>query len=151
MNQPWKLEDGAKLVRALQPKVSDFGYNVAIGGGVLTTGEAEKLDLYFHPVVKADQSGLVAWLTTLWGQPDEVGQFEQPRTARPSDIFATDPNRFARILRPSIIPERFLVREDEPVVVASIASVPEPAQKTTYKQKLVFQRADNDRIDVFIV
>lgn len=137
MNQPWKLEDGAKLVRALQPKVSDFGYNVAIGGGVLTTGEAEKLDLYFHPVVKADQSGLVAWLTTLWGQPDEVGY----ASVQVGDI---DPNRFARMIQPRA---RVLIRE----YVQNVAlPAPEPVSQT-YKQKLVFQRADNDRIDVFIV
>lgn len=77
---PWTLEDGLKLIRAIQNDSREFGYHVALGGGVLNRGESEKdIDLYFlpldNPALPAPNlDGLVKWLTKLWGIPKNLDE-----------------------------------------------------------------------------
>lgn len=47
----WTLSKAQLLVVALQPKLHDMGWHVALGGGVLTKGESRHdLDLYVLPM-----------------------------------------------------------------------------------------------------
>ena len=68
----WTLDSGLELVRFLQPLTRDYGYHLALGGGVLNNGLSHKdLDLYFLPLddrdTYPDDEALVAFLNTLWG------------------------------------------------------------------------------------
>lgn len=72
----WLLDDGLRLVRAIQQDCRAFGYHVAMGGSVLNTGRSEKdVDLYFLPLENGkprEDGKLVDYLVQLWG-----GNFEQ--------------------------------------------------------------------------
>lgn len=73
----WTLDSALPLVRELQPETRQFGYHLALGGGVLNTGESFKdLDLYFLPLdasdSKPESEGLVAWLDKLWGEGESL-------------------------------------------------------------------------------
>lgn len=77
----WLLDDGLKLVRALQDDSRKFGYHLALGGGVLNRGESKKdIDLYFLPLMnhklfpKANPGELLEWLEKMWGAPLSIGQ-----------------------------------------------------------------------------
>lgn len=173
MNQPWKIEEGLKLIRALQGRTKDFGYHIALGGGVLNTGVSDKdLDLYFLPfnndnVAKEDADGLIQWLAGLWGDPKKIGDYpdaapEQPRL--PNALRADAMPRLGGLLREN---GQWIVRanpppmrrvnepEDEPFQApdpVEWARNLSPKRKTdSYKHKLKFERAGNDRIDVFII
>ena len=68
----WTLESTLPLVRRLQPDTRQFGYHLALGGGVLNTGESHKdLDLYFLPLddtdAAPDTDALVQWLDEQFG------------------------------------------------------------------------------------
>jgi hypothetical protein len=70
----WNLEQGLRVVRALQPSTRNYGYHLAIGGGVINKGQSDKdLDLYFLPMggfngePKSDSGGMLAFLESLWG------------------------------------------------------------------------------------
>lgn len=71
----WTMEDGLKLVRALQPEARKFGYHLSLGGSVLNQGHSHKdIDLYFLPFEnkgvnggKSNLQGLVSYLEELWG------------------------------------------------------------------------------------
>lgn len=70
----WNIEDGLRLVRALQPECRRFGYHLALGGGVLNNGRSYKdIDLYFLPLDNPKESptslnGLRNWLDEMWGE-----------------------------------------------------------------------------------
>jgi hypothetical protein len=78
----WDLEGGLRLVRAIQPITRRFGYHVALGGGVLNTGESNKdLDLYFLPMggfdVEQDKpqpDNMREYLSRLWGVGEDIGK-----------------------------------------------------------------------------
>jgi hypothetical protein len=64
----WTLDNGLALVRAIQPKIRQFNYHVAIGGGVVNRGFSTKdLDLYFLPMQDAQSIALRAYLVTCFG------------------------------------------------------------------------------------
>lgn len=91
-NKPWKLEDGLRLVRALQEQTKDFGYHITLGGSVLNAGESENdLDLYFLPYtgMEANDTGLVEWLTSLWGRPTRPGDSGMKRIQYTPSVFST--------------------------------------------------------------
>ena len=69
----WTLDTALLLVRRLQPETRQFGYHLALGGGVLNAGESTKdLDLYFLPLDDQDEDpdmdALIAWLAGNWGE-----------------------------------------------------------------------------------
>ena len=175
MNQPWKIEEGLKLIRALQGRVREFGYHIALGGGVLNNGTSDKdLDLYFLPfnnpnIAKEDTHGLLEWLSKLWGEPRTIGEYpDQPSDDGPilrrhrlggQWVVRAGPPGVAVPLTPPP-PPQFLVNEDEPMPAQPDGDVewarnlsPKKNKKveSSYKYKLKFERAGNDRIDVFVI
>lgn len=80
MSNPWNLDDGLKLVRALQQECRRYSYHLALGGGVLNNGESKKdIDLYFLPLdnkrfAEPNPTGLIDWLVKLWGPYEVIGE-----------------------------------------------------------------------------
>ncbi len=80
----WTIENGLKLVRALQPLTREFNYHLALGGGVLNKGESEKdLDLYFLPMggfningaeQKPNPDGMRKLLDKFWGVGKDISK-----------------------------------------------------------------------------
>ena len=77
----WKLDNGLKVVRAIQQNCRSYGYHLTIGGGVVNNGSSEKdLDLYFLPMggfnkdKKNDADGMLKFLATLWGYPEKLSK-----------------------------------------------------------------------------
>jgi hypothetical protein len=71
----WGLDDALTLIRGLQPKVRQFNYHVALGGGVLNTGMSFKdLDIYFLPLdgEASNPLRLLQWLQTQWGDATDL-------------------------------------------------------------------------------
>lgn len=180
--KPWRLEEGLTLVRALQEKTRTFGFHIALGGSVLNTGESDKdLDLYFLPfnntkVAKEDDSGLIQWLSKLWGEPRVIGNYDQPdpepidlslpRAGRPrleqdGDgrwLLRTEPrrnlgNQLRRLAEDGPIPTPARIAEADQAIdrMARYLDQTTEEAKSSYKHKLKFNRAGSDRIDVFIV
>lgn len=145
--KPWKIEDGLKLIRALQSRVTEFGYHITLGGSVLNDGVSDRdLDLYFLPLVRpepTDPRGLVSWLTVLWGQPKNrensptLDRLRVPPVRSEPIRIASEPWTVQAVAAPT----RFLA-EDEPS---------ESEEVRIYKHQLKFERAGSDRIDVFII
>ena len=165
MGTRWTLEEGLRLVRALQPSTRQYGYHLALGGGVLNNGESEKdLDLYFLPlnnpkVAKDNPEGLVKWLTGLWGDPEPIGasydeEPENPIPLGPQGIYK-------RPIPRNIEPKPYmlgdfnlnkpLVFKHEWVIYDGKTQATRDKPKSSYKFKLKFQRAGGDRIDIFIL
>lgn len=81
----WTLDDGLRLVRALQPDTQKYGYHLCLGGSVLNEGKSRNdIDLFFvrQPGVPITPSELKAWLTELWGQPQAL----EPLDNRDDDV-----------------------------------------------------------------
>ena len=170
MNQSWQIEEGLKLIRALQGRVKEFGYHIALGGGVLNNGASDKdLDLYFLPfnnpnVAKEDTTGMLEWLSKLWGEPRTIGEYPENQGAPTGGmrrIVAVAPSvtRTRQWVSSTPVTPTF-VNEDEPMSAPPAQEVdtywsgnPIPKKKveSRYKYKLKFERAGNDRIDVFIL
>lgn len=99
----WNLDKSLKLIRALQETSKTFGFHIALGGGVLNKGESMKdLDLYFHPFANPDvpesYEKLISWLTTIWGEPSKLGDYDEPAEEgqmldqpEPAGVFARAP------------------------------------------------------------
>ena len=158
----WTLEDGLKLVRAIQGGCRLFGYHLTLGGGVLNKGQSDKdLDLYFLPLnnekYKEDPKGLVAWLESLWGNGKAIGDYgkrnnpydpPEPLNAAPQYRVRYDVNGnidgIERI--PDVDPFT-----QEPIDLSIPATPITPAGNTVYKYKLKFTRPGGDRIDAFVL
>lgn len=168
MNQPWKLEEGLNLIRALQGRVREFGYHIALGGGVLNNGTSDKdLDLYFLPlendsIAKGNIDGLLDWLAGLWGEPAAIGSSAEDVEPPPQAA----PNRLPQMRRVNgqwviqAAPPPVYVNEDEPMVAPPVEDnafnwarnlSPKRIESSSYKRKYKFQRGGGDRIDVFIL
>lgn len=162
MNQPWKIEDGLKLIRALQARIRTFGYQMTLGGDVLHNNEGSKLELFFLPfndpsIAKDDSVGLVQWLTSLWGEPEYL-------ISTPDNPPAPEWRMNAVVNADGPVMPRPVVRvnDDEPMAAPGILNespqeamrryvMNAPKKKTnSYKNKLTFQRTD-DRVDVYVV
>lgn len=68
----WTLDEARQLVNDVQEDSREFGYHVALGGGVLNHGESNKdVDLYFLPLdtpdIEKDPEGLLRHLEQQWG------------------------------------------------------------------------------------
>lgn len=78
MPNMWTLDEGLKLVRAIQEPSRKFGYHITLGGSVLNGGESKKdIDLYFHPMDNGEPintDGLLDWLSGLWGGSAPIGK-----------------------------------------------------------------------------
>ena len=133
----WTLEEALKLVRALQPGTREFGYHLALGGGVLNNGVSEKdVDLYFLPLdnqppIRPDK--LVEWLEGLWGKGENLCKEYADEEAGDAFIEAN--------IQPPLEPPLF---PPLPVIWCRVQPV------SAYKHKLKFERGDG-RIDVFIL
>ena|SRR3990167_4283139 len=168
MNQPWKIEEGLKLIRALQGRVKEFGYHIALGGGVLNNGMSDKdLDLYFLPfnnpnVAKENTQGLLDWLSKLWGEPKQIGEYPDqpndpirpvvPRIARVGDQWVIQGGPIQRApIPPPILNEDEPMPAPPPEAWVRDLAVPKKRVVSSYRYKLKFERAGNDRIDVFVI
>ena len=82
----WTLAEGLDVVRQLQPVTWEFGYHLALGGGVVNRGSSTKdLDLYFLPLDNGDEynpdyDGLKRWLDTLYGEGASITNPDYPPT-----------------------------------------------------------------------
>ena len=127
--EKWTLEEGLKIVRALQKGTRKFNYHLCIGGGVVNKGESYKdLDLFFLPLdngTKPKAEELKSWLEDMWGKPSDL-------TDGYSRVvyFSPEANNF-------VYENGEIVSNDEPLSV--------------YRYKLKFQRSEHERIDVFIL
>ena len=73
----WTIAQGLIVVRALQDHIRQFGYHLALGGGVINKGQSDKdLDLYFLPMGTSENperpAGLLQFLKMLWGDCTEL-------------------------------------------------------------------------------
>lgn len=79
----WTLDEGRAAVKQVQAVSRDFGYHVALGGGVLNAGKSSKdLDLYFlsldDQAVFPDSAGLLIYLSEKWGKYHSLTSYESP-------------------------------------------------------------------------
>lgn len=96
MENVWTLEDGLRLIRILQPKAKEYGYHIALGGGVLNKGESKKdLDLYFLTLDNGKKTpacdNLVAWLEEMWGNGKDIDNYA--KEDKVEDWFEEPPGR----------------------------------------------------------
>jgi hypothetical protein len=98
--EPWVLDEGLALIRAIQTDTRNYGYHIALGGGVLNKGRSSKdIDLFFLPMegkgfTMLDKK-LVAWLISMWGEPEDMTKpsKEGPKykTVRSQPVLRTSP------------------------------------------------------------
>jgi len=156
----WNLNDGLELVRAIQPHCKNYGYHIALGGGVLNAGESEHdLDLYMLPLNNEKKYGpsrpddLVVFLETLWGKSADIGTNYRPDDDQP---FEEMPFRGRAVYGWEVAPPiRALVNEEGVVPLGNPWINPHPKVfkkvNSTYLRSLKFFRNDGtERIDVFI-
>lgn len=156
MAAAWKLEDGLKLIRAIQTKVKTYGYHVALGGGVLNHGSSQKdLDLYFlrmnNSKIKENPDGLLRWLQEMWGKAYPIGlDYEDPAPLKIGGPPVDPPAPKAK--KVPIRWQDVQVRMDDVgrIVAADVAVAAPSAFTSPYKFKVKFVRLGGDRIDVFI-
>ena len=160
MFKSWTLEDGLKLVRAIQQECREYGYHVALGGGVLNVGKSGKdLDLYFLPLDNSKfgepkPADLVGWLSKLWGRPEPIGQEYEDDPIKIKEDAPFDPAEPINAVQqvrapwnPQPVEELIFKKAYAPGIV----KVPLPRTNGAYKYKLKFIRKGGDRIDVFVV
>lgn len=72
----WTFEEAMEAVTALQEETREFGYHLALGGGVLNNGQSDKdLDLYFLSLDDEgpiDKRGMLARLEEYFGPSEEL-------------------------------------------------------------------------------
>lgn len=156
----WTLDDGVKLVRALQPEMKKLGYHLALGGSVLNCGESVKdLDLYAlplgNPEIDESATRVIDLLAKLWGNNfDEIrGYAEEPEEFDRVEFLAEPQDYHA--------PARGLVDVAEMFGAAPVYNPVPPDElvftkakkqkRPVYQFKLKWIRPGGDRIDVFIV
>lgn len=73
----WTIERALVLIRELQPKLHARKYHVALGGGVLNTGQSEKdLDLYVFAFDRSITPPVLPFFETLWGPSEPLANCE---------------------------------------------------------------------------
>lgn len=179
MPNPWNLDDGLKLVRALQQECRRFGYHLALGGGVLNNGRSDKdIDLYFLPLDNSkfeppNPSKLIDWLVKMWGEFEPIGidyDPDEPTTAAdeaygPRDVdglrelvqssgligqITRADNPWWRSQSPQVGGNPMIIQDSILVDLPSTLSPTKPLRSGPYKYKLRFNR-NGDRIDVFVL
>lgn len=81
----WAFDDAKELIAAMRSKVNGFGYEILVGGSVLTSGASKNdLDLFFVPT---EQSGiapvpidLLMWLASKLGSGKTIVAAAAPAT-----------------------------------------------------------------------
>jgi hypothetical protein len=151
----WELSEGVALVRAIQTRVREFGYHVALGGGVLNRGGSDKdLDLYFHPMcneeIKEDYIALVDFLRSIWGEAIPLGQ-DYGAPHHDVEDYDEPPVLEYRANQLNDWEQPFRLNRNNPFWDENppIYKIKKP--KEVYKLKVKFVRGGGDRIDVFIV
>lgn len=95
----WSFEEAFMAIIALQGGTRDFGYHLALGGGVLNNGFSNKdLDLYFLPLngLPQDTDGLVTWLEEHFGYAEPIGL---SNTEYNPDTPSVEPIKYTRRLK----------------------------------------------------
>lgn len=134
----WTLDDGLRLVRALQPETRKFAYHLTLGGGVLNNGRSAKdLDLFFLPMDngkdKPQPDALLEYLVSLWGKCENLYREYVPPAFPPYELVVGSDGQTIPVHRAHPVAER-----------------PTPLVDRVYKHKVKFMRSDG-RIDVFIM
>ena len=82
----WTLDTALPVVRALQFKALQFGYHIALGGGVLNKGQSDRdLDIVVMPLdsrVDPRRDRFLAVCGEYLGKPTEVGVASVPEDDR---------------------------------------------------------------------
>lgn len=67
----WTLKEAQTLLGAMRPKVNQFGYEITMGGSVLTNGQSKNdLDLYFVPLndyIQRQPVDMLIWMGSKFG------------------------------------------------------------------------------------
>jgi hypothetical protein len=148
----WELDNGLKLIRALQEETRAYGYHLCLGGSVLNFGESGKdIDLYFLPMNNSeyDESPekLILWLEKLWGKYKKIGDYGKEMKFKGVNF-----NWDEIIPTPGQLnapPTNAPFPEDNPFIPPKKKT--KWSGPTVYKFKLKFVRPDGNRIDVFIL
>jgi hypothetical protein len=79
----WTLDEGRAEIARVQQGSREYGYHVALGGGVLNAGQSTKdLDLYFLPLDndhnQPNPDHLHLWLVSLWGMSQPINDANYP-------------------------------------------------------------------------
>lgn len=150
----WNLEDGLKLVRAIQQDCRRFNYHVTLGGGVLNDGINRKdLDLFFLPMGNSMSAckpkELLTWLSSMWGEAKMMPDYTREQQApSPTISFHSTGDGFAYIMPSNA---SYSLGQIIPIVIQP-PPIPEPTDNSMYRYKCKFFRhSSNDRIDVFIM
>lgn len=161
MNEQWSLDEGLRLIRALQPEAKRFGYHISLGGGVLNRGFSYKdLDLYFIPMeneeLKQDTGALLKYLTDSWGAPTDIGKVYE--AMEPMDLDDGGGVAYKLIGKPKLHAmnkvdyESFIFSSGSTSVNTSYLVKDEQQERSVYKHKLKFIRGEeHERIDVFVM
>jgi hypothetical protein len=152
----WELKDGLDLVRAIQSRTREFGYHVALGGGVLNRGGSDKdIDLYFHPMcnpdLKEDSAGLMNFLMSIWGKAEDIDKDYGEVEGEDEDYWAPPQEplwhvnddlggALRQLVQPAQVPAWH-------VEYKAFKAKP----RKIYKYRSKFIRGGGDRIDVFIL
>lgn len=92
----WSLAQGIGVVQALQKPAREYGYHVAIGGGVVNKTFSEKdLDLYFLPMggfntkeSVTKPTPMLRFLEALWGISEELEKEYEGQPASKEGCYA---------------------------------------------------------------
>lgn len=173
----WDLDDGLKLVRALQEESMKFGYHVALGGSVLHKGHSERdIDLFFFPASGETNApareDLSDWLEKLWGRGRQLGYYDMIGNG------AADLNDYGD--RNRIFPPQPRYQVQAPPIIRNMNDAPpqvnrgaevrglmdnngfyvepedgddlqEVQPRQVFNHRLTFKRVGGDKIDVFII
>ena len=164
MAKKWTLDDGVKLVRALQGRTREYGYHLTLGGSVVNKGESEKdVDLYFLPMnnskIKEDPNGLVSWLEGLWGNSEPIGNEYEDGQPNKADQYWGLPKTKIVQDNPMMpiwhLDENQAINFDSMISFKTVPYYPTKSKSgvksSVYKFKLKFTRSGDERIDVFIL
>lgn len=85
----WTLEEAVDVVRTIQTLSRDFGYHVALGGGVVNEGYSEKdIDIYFLPLDGDEydplRGELDGWLEEIFGPLVDITPADNPKYSTPA-------------------------------------------------------------------
>jgi len=85
---PWILEEGVKLARAITDPAGKAGFQVTLGGSVLLRGKSAKdIDLFFIPKSKdSSPAELITELEKLWGPGTVIDLKYEERSRRAVEV-----------------------------------------------------------------
>lgn len=143
----WTLDQGVRLVRALQESSRKFGYHLTLGGGVVNKGSSSKdVDLFFLPLDNdkdvPDPDALLKWLEEMWGSSHNIRRdYRQHADSYLIPIYNSV--------------GEFMGFQNTELASYLNTDLSVEEAKSIYKHKVKFIRNpdsdDHDRIDVFIL